>query len=97
MYACYQGRIDTAKVLIENGAIVDLLSKVAAAVIFTDSNNTYLHIQSGQSPLFVASFYEETAAVKFLLEHGAEVNLPTQVFKFDLVCHDGIIKFCYLG
>lgn len=39
----------------------------------------YNSMQAGQSPLYVASAYGQMAAVRFLLEHGADVNLPTDV------------------
>ena len=33
----------------------------------------------GQSSLYVASGYGKTTAVKFLIERGADVNLPVDV------------------
>ena len=37
------------------------------------------YVQAGQSPLYLSCNYGETAAVRFLLEHGADVNRTTQV------------------
>ena len=39
----------------------------------------------GHSSLYVACAYKQTATVKFLLEHGADVNLRTKVLKLKLL------------
>ena len=80
MGACWRSHIIVAQLLVENGAIVDLVNKVTTELI---SHVTYcktcVYFQAGQSPLYLSCNYGETAAVRFLLEHGADVNLTTQV------------------
>ena len=41
---------------------------------------TFVYVQAGQSSLYVASVCGETKAVRLLLDYGADINLPTQVY-----------------
>ena len=70
-------------ILVKNGANVNYRDKVrqfTITVYSVSQYNTLVHIlQKGLSPLWKASYNGHSSTVLLLLQHNAQVDLPTDV------------------
>ena len=82
--ACKEGHVAAAALLIEKGA--DINNRIKVMMIYLILNKGvhcyWYHFysqQSGRHALYRASFEGKLEIVKLLLDHGAQIDLPSNV------------------
>lgn len=79
--ACWQGHVDVTEILLKCGAQIDIQAKVILTIVlyvivFVEG---VFYPQSGHSALWHSSFRGNAELIKLLIEHGAQVDLQTNV------------------
>ncbi|PTA68385.1 ankyrin repeat domain-containing protein [Deinococcus arcticus] len=85
LFATYYGRHDMARVLIEEGAPLNLFEaaavgeeEVVRAALDADPSQVQAVSPDGFSPLGLAAFFGRAGVAEELLSRGADVNAPSQ-------------------
>ena len=81
MAASFEGHDDVVKMLTEAKAQVNIQDEVCSSYKQKKNlHNTYFHpLQSGSTPLFIASENGHTDIVNTLLQNGADTNIASMV------------------